>query len=399
MRRTNIIELKPNKTQKKILKECMLLSSCVYNQVNYIVRQQFFNKEKISSFYTLQQKLQNQEDYQLLGRVYSLPRIQIYAETNSARFKLIKSRTSKKVGLPKYYKNRKTNTTIPSYLVMDNCQYSIGKKKTIIPLSRQMRKKYNIKHFKINYNGVLRWQGKQQRGRIHFKNGKFYLYQTMEIKESKKKKSKVYAGIDLGIKKLFGIKLNNGEEKLIGSKRHFKQWLYYTNLIAEEQSKLSKFNKRSSKRLSKLFNLRSKWQNNLYNNLVSKVFKILNRNKVSIVFVGDVKGIQRGKDWGKQDNKMLHNYWAFDIVYHKLNNKAEEYGIGYQRNTEEYSSRECPICSDTSKTNCKDRIFICNYCGYIDHRDIVGATNILNKGMYSLKQSVHRDEAVPLEAI
>ena len=144
MQRTNTIQLKPNKSQKKILKELMFLSSCIYNQTNYLIRQQFFNKEKISSFYDLQQQLQNTEDYQLLGRSYALPRIQIYAETNSARFKLIKSRTQKYVNLPKYFKNRKTNTTIPSYFVIDGCQYSIKKDYVIIPLSRKMRKKFDI---------------------------------------------------------------------------------------------------------------------------------------------------------------------------------------------------------------------------------------------------------------
>ena len=77
MQRTNIIELKPSNKQKKILKELCLLSSCIYNSTNYIIRQQFFNKEKISNFFGLQQKLQTTEDYKLLGRSYALPRIQV----------------------------------------------------------------------------------------------------------------------------------------------------------------------------------------------------------------------------------------------------------------------------------------------------------------------------------
>ena len=393
--RTNIIQLKPNKLQKKILKECMLLSSCVYNMANYEVRQSFFKGDKVPNFHALQQRLQNKEDYQLLGRSYALPRIQVYAETNSARFNLIKSKTQKEVGLPKYLKNRKTNTTIPSYLVIDNCQYSIGKNKITIPLSRSMRKKYNLKHFRLNYNGILRWQGKQQRGQIHFKNGKFYFYQSVEVKESTKVESTIFAGIDLGVKKLIAIKISNGEEKIVGSKRHFRQWIYYTQLIAEEQSKLAKINRKCSKRLSKLFSLRSKWQNNFYNNLISKAFRFLRRNNVSKIFIGDVKGIREDANLGRKGNKMLHNYWAFDTIYHKFDNKAEEYGITSERDTEEYSSRGCPICFDTSKTNCQDRIFICSFCGNIDHRDIVGATNILDKGMCS-HLSAHQGETAQL---
>jgi len=396
MQRTNIVELKPNKKQAKILKECMLLSSCVYNITNYKVRQQFFSGEKVSGFFDLQQKMQHEADYQQLGRSYALPRIQIYAETNSTRFKLIKSKSQKEVGLPKYYKNRKTNTTLPSYLVIDNCQYSLGKTRVTLPLSRQMRKKHNLKQFKIAYNGVPKWQGKQQRGQVHYKDGKFYLYQSVEVKEPNKQTANIYAGIDLGIKKIFAIKLSTGKDLIIGSKKHYKQWSYYTNLIAEEQSKLSTINRRSSKRLSKLFRMRSKWQNNLYNNLTAKAFRFLKQNHVSQIFIGDVSGIRDNADIGRKGNKMLHNYWAFDILYHKCDNKAEEIGCKIQRYTEEYTSQTCPICGEMHKSHKKDRIFLCSLCGFVEHRDIVGATNILTNGMCGQLESTHQGETALL---
>lgn len=395
MRRTNIIELKPSKKQKKILDECMLLSSCVYNLANYEMRQSFFKKEKCPSFFGLQQKLQNKDDYISLGRSYALPRIQIYGETNSARFKLIKSKVQEKVGLPKYLKNRKTNTTIPSYLVVDGCQYHIGKNKITIPLSRSMRKKYGVKSFRLNYNGILKWTGNQKRGQIHSKDGKFYFYQSVELSEPKAVKSGVCAGMDLGIKKLFAIRISNGAEKLIGRKRHFRQWNYYTNLIAEEQAKLSKINRKNSNRLKRLFGLRTKFQDNLYNNLTASAFKFLNKNKVETLFIGDVHGIRNGADWGRFGNKMLHNFWAYDLLYHKIANKAEENGITYKEQTEEYTSQTCPICGIADRNNKKDRIFVCGFCGYFGHRDLVGATNILSNGMHSLP-SVHQCETALL---
>lgn len=391
MQRTNVIELKPSKKQTKILRECMLLSSCVYNMANYEVRQSFFKKEKCPSFFDLQQLLQNKDDYKALGRSYALPRIQIYGETNSARFKLIKAKVQEKVGLPKYLKNRKTNTTIPSYLVVDGCQYHIDKNKITIPLSRSMRKKYDLKSFRLNYNGILKWKGSQKRGQIHFKDNKFYFYQSVELPEPKAVKLGICAGIDLGIKNLFAIKISNGEEKIIGRKRHFRQWSYYTDLIADEQSKLAKINRKSSRRLQNLFSLRSKFQNNLYNNLTASAFKFLNNNKVSTLFVGDVQGIREGADWGKRGNKTLHNYWAYDQLYHKIANKAEEYGIRDEYPTEEYTSQTCPICGVADSTHKKDRIFVCSFCDFFGHRDLVGATNILIKGMHSLS-SVHQAE-------
>ena len=94
---------------------------------------------------------------------------------------------------------------------------------------------------------------------------------------------------------------------------------------------------------------------------------------------------------------MLHNYWTYDIAYHKLSNKSEEYGMSYYRDTEEDSSSKCPVCGDIDRRNKKDRIFICHLCGHFDNRDIVGATNILDNGMCShLTGSVHQDEAILL---
>jgi putative transposase len=92
---------------------------------------------------------------------------------------------------------------------------------------------------------------------------------------------------------------------------------------------------------------------------------------------------------------MINNYWSFGKLYKKIENKAEENGIAINRITEEYTSRTCPIYGDDSKSNCKDRIFLCGFCGYVDHRDIIGARNIMLKGMYGL-QNIHRDEVVPL---
>ena len=397
MQRTNTIQIIPTKKQKGILKEMMLLSSCVYNMANYIVRNQFFNKEKISGLFDLQKKLQEKDDYKLLGRSYALPRIQVYSETVTSRFKLIKSKTQKSVGLPKYQKNRKTNTTIPSFLVIDNSQYRIKKNHIEIPMSLLMRKKYKIgKSFKLKYNGVLKHKGKQQRGHIIFDNGKFYLHQSVELPTKTLKKNNNKIGIDLGIKRIFGLYSNNGIKKVIGSNRYYKQWKHYTTLISTEQERLSKINKRVSNKLKNLYHKRRAYQNNLYNNLVAKLYRIINKHGISTIYVGDVKNIRKSKS-NKKVNQMINNYWSFDVLYKKLQNKSEENGVELIKITEEYTTRTCPKCECCDKANIKDREFVCVKCGYKEDRDIVGARNIFTKGMYSQVESIHRNETVSLE--
>jgi len=93
----------------------------------------------------------------------------------------------------------------------------------------------------------------------------------------------------------------------------------------------------------------------------------------------------------QKDKKTLHNFWAYDILYHKIANKAEEYGINMERQTEEYTSQTCPVCSVAERGHKKDRIFVCSFCDFFGHRDLVGATNIMLNGMHS-QLSVHQAE-------
>jgi len=385
MRRTNIIQLLPSKRQKVILKEMMLLSSCVYNQANYIIRNQFINNEKISTSYDLKTQLQSTDNYQLLGRSYAGPKIQKYYEMIIGYFSTVKSKTQKYVGLPSYYKNRKTNTTIPSYLIFDSEQYNIKKNYVRIPLSHQMKKKYNIKHFYIEYNGILRYKGKQQRGEIHFRNNNFYLHQCIELPTPNLKTVVNSIGIDLGIKRLITSIDQYNNVLMIGSNRFYKQWNYYNQLIDKEQSFLKTINRKSSSNLKLLFSKRKKYQKQLFDNAVCKLFRFIKKNNVQQIF---------------NYNRMINNYWSYDILTTKILCKAEEQGITVNKTKEYYTSTTCPNCNYCSKNNVSDRTFNCTSCGYSGDRDIVGAKNILFKGMYGLYNgSVHQGEVALLEGI
>lgn len=384
----------PSKDQKKLLKEMMIISSSIYNICNYEVRQRFFNKQKIPYFFDLQKIVQQSDDYKTLGRSYALPKIQKYSETLNGFFKLIKSKTQKHVGLPKYLKNRKTKTTIPSILLMDGIQYKISEDNVRIPLSNVLRKKYGLKDFHIKYNGVLKHIGKQCRGEIHYIDKKFYLFQSVEMDDIDKLEVKNSIGIDLGIKRLLTA-YNPKDQLMIHSKRFYKQWSHYNDLIGKEQQFLQTINRRSSSKLKRLYRNRKKYQKQLFDNIICKLFRYCKRNNIQRLIIGDVKGI-RDKRRNKNTNRMINNYWSYDIMYNKINAKSEELGITTDYITEEYTSQTCPVCGHCDKSNANDRSFICGKCSYSGDRDMVGARNIYYKGMSNPIRG-HRNEAVPLE--
>ena len=140
------------------------------------------------------------------------------------------------------------------------------------------------------------------------------------------------------------------------------------------------------------------------------LFRKLKNNNVSEIFVGDVTNIRNsnkkkvsksklnkiGRKGITKSNQMINNYWSFDKLLQKLQNKSEEYGITLTNIDESYTSMTCPKCGFAHDNNKQDRDFKCGNCGYYDDRDIVGAKNIYTKGMYGSLQNIHWNEIVPL---
>ncbi|EPR29241.1 MULTISPECIES: RNA-guided endonuclease TnpB family protein [Geobacillus] len=102
--------------------------------------------------------------------------------------------------------------------------------------------------------------------------------------------------------------------------------------------------------------------------------------QIKHVVVGDVEGVQRNtkKKRNKNTNQKLSN-WSFGKLYDYLKYKLEAKGITIEKVDESYTSQTCPVCGKRNKV--KNRNYRCA-CGYEQHRDIHGASNILTKYLY-----------------
>jgi putative transposase len=99
-------------------------------------------------------------------------------------------------------------------------------------------------------------------------------------------------------------------------------------------------------------------------------------NNIKTVYVGELEGIQRNKKGKKSKlvNQKLSQFQFGEIIKY-LEYKLKQYGIELIKVKEYYTSQICPNCKQLNKTN--SRNYKCD-CGYKQHRDIVGAINILN---------------------
>lgn len=160
--------------------------------------------------------------------------------------------------------------------------------------------------------------------------------------------------------------------------------------LGKLNKKLSKCTK-GSKRYKKLVNAKRKMlikTNNqihdINHKLTDKFVRFAIRNKIKLVYIGNPSGIEKNtrkkkkKNKGRKVNQKLSS-WSYSEHIRMLRYKLQLLGIKVELINESYTSQTCPCCGKRNK--CNSRNYKCT-CGYKFHRDVHGAKNILNKGMY-----------------
>ncbi len=391
MLRTNTLELKPTKAQQRILKIMLVRSSAIWNVENYHRRQAFFDKEKKSPSYSKQcKKLKTHELYKALGSAYSQQILKKLDKSWQSFWNSLKSESVEhKVSIPTYFKNYKTNETLPRLLICRNDCYRIDKDYIHISCSKDLKEKYGIKSLlKIKYNGVRKWKGKQSQVEIKYVPyiKKFYAYQSEAVEPNPiDYKEENICSIDLGIKRYMSVYIRSSKDfNLTYESEHiFEEYLKISKKIAYYQALAKTENNRySTKRIRRLYLKRKRKIHNYLNNIIAHLFRKLEQYRVFKVIIGDLKGIRdsnipehyRNK---KKINQIIQNFWSYNIFLRKLENKCQEFGIKLILINEAHTSSTCPICDERVKPN--DRTFKCSKCGYKQDRDVVGSINILKK--------------------
>lgn len=134
-----------------------------------------------------------------------------------------------------------------------------------------------------------------------------------------------------------------------------------------------KYRKAISKLLSKT--------NNKMLDSVNKTVKLFTNytitNNINIVVVGDLSKFNMNLSKKKGGNQQKLVQWTHGKILNKIKYNLERYGIKIVEISEAYTSQTCPNCQNKYKP--LGRNYICPSCGYTQHRDLVGAINILSK--------------------
>jgi putative transposase len=146
------------------------------------------------------------------------------------------------------------------------------------------------------------------------------------------------------------------------------------------RSKTKKGSKQYKKYTNAIYKIKRKADNRILDAIHKQTKLYLDwciKNNIKTVYYGDVDSTTRNNG-DRVSNFISHklNMWRFGELTNQLKNKLSRYGIQLVCVSEAYSSKTCPSCNQLNKP--KGRRYQCK-CGYSQHRDIVGAINILNK--------------------
>jgi IS605 OrfB family transposase len=220
----------------------------------------------------------------------------------------------------------------------------------------------------------LVYLGKPGLLRVKKKRGKWVADITFTLDEPAPIEDTGVMGIDLGVKVPAVVYVGGKGARFFGNgryQRHMRRRFY------SRRKKLQKAGKKRAVKKSK--GKEARWMKNINHQLSRQIVNHAYEQGVGVIKVESLAGIRKGttrksRGASARKNNRMQNTWSFYQLTAFLTYKAERLGIKVEQVDPAYTSQECPACGARNKA--QDRTYVCCDCGWLGHRDIVGAVNI-----------------------
>ena len=367
--------IRENHPKFKIIDEQCFRSKNLYNEANYVIRQEFIENGNYISYYDMNKEFKTHENYKLTFSQPANCTLRLLDKNWKSYFKAIKDwkeHPEKYLGMPKLPKYLKKDGRFP-WMIPNNQLYYDYEKSTIYIRNRLMN----------DYEWKCRCLGRPIQVRF-IPRGSCYVmeivYET-EIPDTNGE-SKNIAAIDLGVDNLVTMTNNIGLNPIIINGKGIKSInQYYNKKKSALQSELMKVNKHHwSKRLQKLTDDR-------YKKIKYQMHCISKRVVDYCVMYGiDTLIVGRNKGW-KQENggKQNFTYIPYEMFENMLQYKCENNGIKCILTNESYTSgtsfldNEQPCKENYDKSRRVHRGLFVSNNGTKINADVNGAYQILKK--------------------
>jgi len=193
-----------------------------------------------------------------------------------------------------------------------------------------------------------------------------------------------YAGIDLGIRVLATVAINNGEALLYKGGALKAHYYFLMTKIATLDNVLAKTEEmdavlKEKRRL--LYDKLRRRRQQVFTNLAAHIAKKLEEYDVAVAFVGIPKNIARNLPGTRNTN-----LWGYRQLIKRLAVTLENHHIALFAVDEHGSSKTCPFCGAPGERITRGLLRCPN--GHLIHADVSAAANLLKRGLEMLNIDV-----------
>lgn len=328
VQRVEQIIIKKNHPKFKVIDEMCFHSKNLYNEANYVLRQEFIENNNYVSYSDMNKEFKTHENYKLCMSQPANCTLRLLDKNWKSYFSAIKDwqkHPDKYLGMPK----------LPKYLPKE------GRFNWMIPNNSCLYDTENGEvYFRLRVLQGYHWKsrciGRLIQVRFVPRNDQYIMeivYETEVCENSDV--SKRIASIDMGVDNLVTLTNNIGIKPFIINGKPLKSInQYYNKQKAKLQSDLIKRNGRHwSKNLESLTTKRHQRIKNYLHNASAIVVKWCVENNIDTLIVGK-------NDTWKQDKKHMQNFTdiPYEMLIRQLKYKCENFGIKYVETEESYTS-------------------------------------------------------------
>ena len=401
MRRTNVVRVLSGKQQRKVLETIGDRCAVLWNAVQYRCRQAFFKDEPVPSYETLCSEFKEHPAYRALPAHIGQEVIKKARKAWDSFFTCLrlyrKGELERPPRIPRYWKDRRTGKrTFRVIPVKAPTSYTLNSRTLSLTLPRDLREKHGGR-LVLHTKGVLRFHGAPKTLELRYDRVKkrWYAHQVVEVPEpDRKAKPEKYAALDLGARILAALAIEGSNHQILFSGRKvWKDFLYWTKRIAEEQARVARAWRQTSRQLRKLYQTRARRLKHAFVALAAEIARILKQHRVTTLFIEDLTGIREDMDFGPK-NILVHSFWAFRTLRNLVEAACARAGIKVVPIEPRGTSSRCAVCGSPVKRFVRHKA-VCEKCGCVWHAEANAALNILLLG----SSKGHGAEATPLKPL
>jgi putative transposase len=371
-------ELNPNGEQERLMRRFAGACRFVYNKALALQKELYERGERKLGYAGLCKELtrwRNGADYPWLADAPIHPQQQAFRDLDRAYVNFFEKRAE----FPRFKKKGQSS----SFRFPDPKQFKLDQ-----PNSRIFLPKLGW----VRYRNSREALGDLRNVTVSCVTDKWYVsVQTRRDVEIPVHPSDSAVGIDMGVVRFATLSTGERIEPINSFKKHQVRLARYQRVMARRQ----KFTNNWMKAKAKVQKIHSTIAN-VRRDFLHKTSATISKNHATVIVedlkVRNMSASAKGtiekpgknvKQKSGLNRSILDQGWnAFRC---QLSYKLDWQGGRLIAVPAQYTSQTCPVCGHVCAANREKQSFLCVECGFAEHADLVGAINILNRGLSSIE--------------